>query len=654
MKPRIDHPILKITLLLTLLAGALISTDTEPARMAEGFEVPTIKDTSYPIPPDAYFVSTTGSDANSGTETRPFRTITKAVQEAPPGATIVIFGGTYREAVPEIRKPLTLQPYPHQKVWLKGSIVVTGWVADGAAWRIDGWTHELCKTCVPEDAMDPSHPYAGLPDQVFIDGDPLRQVGDRGELGPGTFFVDEHADQLLIGSNPDGKTVEVSIHIHALKILLGAEGSTIRGIGFSQYAPYASPEQMGMVFCDTKDVTFEDNTFAWSAAKGLVLYHGTNGIVRGNTFLYNGQGGFGAWRSDGLSVERNRAAFNNQEHFIMSGELADAAGAKITRSKDLLIQDNIFDHNLAIGLWLDISVYNASIVRNIAKGNARHGIYFELSSTAIIASNIVTSNDSAGISLSNATDVRVYNNTLSKNATHFRVQDDDRINSNQDEIDLGITWITSDITFVNNLLSVNDGSEESYIWVRDYNSSPLKSAAEMLTVSDFNAFYREDLEYLESLVEWWEGRSRQLYRTLAAYQSDTGRDPNSMIIDGISTNPFFVDEPAGNFALKPGSIAISRGMVLPAEIAEAIGVAGGEPPNLGALLLPGGDPVTPHAPPPADLNLDGKVNTIDVALCANAFLGIETNVTILERADLNLDGRVDVLDVQMVVNAMDG
>ncbi len=59
------------------------------------------------------------------------------------------------------------------------------------------------------------------------------------------------------------------------------------------------------------------------------------------------------------------------------------------------------------------------------------------------------------------------------------------------------------------------------------------------------------------------------------------------------------------------------------------------------------------APPPApsyDLDLDGEVNVLDVQLCANVFLGIETEPGIVSRADVNRDRGVNVLDVQAIVN----
>ena len=55
-------------------------------------------------------------------------------------------------------------------------------------------------------------------------------------------------------------------------------------------------------------------------------------------------------------------------------------------------------------------------------------------------------------------------------------------------------------------------------------------------------------------------------------------------------------------------------------------------------------------PLPADINLDGVVDVLDVQLCVNVFLGTETAPAVVVRADVNSDEVVDVLDVQLVVN----
>lgn len=151
----------------------------------------TIKDTAYPIPASGvYFVSPAGNDTNAGTSLNtPFKTIKKAVQMAPSGSTIVIRAGTYRESITSLSKQLTFQPYPHEQVWLKGSVIVTSFVQDGSLWRKDNWTYKFTPTA-DTYTIDPAYPMAKYPDQAFIDGNPLTQVASKSEVGAGQFYVD--------------------------------------------------------------------------------------------------------------------------------------------------------------------------------------------------------------------------------------------------------------------------------------------------------------------------------------------------------------------------------------------------------------------------------------------------------------------------------
>ena len=75
------------------------------------------------------------------------------------------------------------------------------------------------------------------------------------------------------------------------------------------------------------------------------------------------------------------------------------------------------------------------------------------------------------------------------------------------------------------------------------------------------------------------------------------------------------------------------------------------PPTPAPSVTPGGPTPTPQ---PTDLNLDGRVDVLDVQLSVNVFLGTETDPEIVARADVNSDNSVDVLDVQIVVNTFLG
>ncbi len=539
------------------------------------FETPTIKQTAYPVPPGAYFVAGTGSDSAPGTEAAPFETIGHAIDVAPPNSTIVIRGGTYREPESQFFKPLTLQPYPQEQVWLKGSLVVTGWVADGPRWRKDGWTWEFDQNSYPPDATEPGFPHAGKPDMVFVDGDPLAQVGSVGEVGSGEFFVDYGADRLYIGSNPAGRLVEAAAHPRALRANTGAAGTVIRGLGVMHYA---GGRYEGALQCDNSATLFENNTVAWNAGKGTAIYNSTGAAVRGNTFLYNGQMGLAAWRADGLIVEQNRFAANNQERFIQGGDVAEAAGSKLTEIEVLVVRDNIFEENLATGLWLDVSILDATVAGNVARNNARIGLFFEISSSAVIASNVCTGNGT-GILVSNAADVDVYNNTLVGNAEHLAVIDDSRVNG-----DPLITYVTDDVVIKNNILSDGDGGQEAFVFARDYNSSPIKDADDMIDAMDHNAYHRSVAAVPASLFEWWRGTTRLLFSDLDAFRQSTGEEPDGQEFDDVVPDPFFVDVAAGNYRLRTTSLAIGAGDALPQGVADAIGVATGGAVDLGAFV----------------------------------------------------------------------
>ena len=64
--------------------------------------------------------------------------------------------------------------------------------------------------------------------------------------------------------------------------------------------------------------------------------------------------------------------------------------------------------------------------------------------------------------------------------------------------------------------------------------------------------------------------------------------------------------------------------------------------------------VPTDTPLPADLNLDGGVDALDVQLCENIFLGTETDPGIISRSGVNEDSAMDVVDVQLVVNVFLG
>ncbi len=411
-----------------------------------------IKDTSYPIPNNAYFVAPNGNDNNSGKSPAFPWSVAKALKSAPTGSTIVFRGGHYHKATGKINKKLTLQAYPHEKPWLKGSIEVQGWVFDGGMWRKDGWKHSF--PLLRKELIDPSVPMARYTDMVYINGVSLKQVGSRANVGPGKFYVDNAKNKLYIGSNPTGKIVEATALSQAFGLwqnrYSNPGGTIIRGLGFAHYGDRAL--EVG-----APNVKLENNTFVWNGFIGVHIagnsnrrVGGTNAVIRGNTFSYNGGVGLGG-QANSLLMEENTISHNNIEHFRKNW---GAAGVKFIKTHGSVFRNNLVEKNYATGIWFDVSSFNNTIANNFSRHNEGIGIFYELSHKALITGNTV-SNNRAGIMLADSSGSQVSNNTLRNNKGKDRIifKDSSRLNKNRAEMAKGITWITRNNIVRNNTIN---------------------------------------------------------------------------------------------------------------------------------------------------------------------------------------------------------
>jgi parallel beta-helix repeat protein len=540
----------------------------------------TIKDTNYIIPTsNVYFVATNGSDTNNGTSvSTPFQTIAKAVSTAPPGATIIIRAGIYRESV-SLTKPVTIQPYPHEQVWMKGSQVLTsGWVSDSTGvWRLDNWTTKF--THVTDiNELSGAPPEAALSDQVFINGAPLNQVTSRASVVAGTFYIDETNTKLYIGSDPTGQIVEGVTMVYGLRVAPGSgiTGVTIRGIGFQQYSPTydgasAVPPQGG-VSMQISSSTVENCTFAYISNKGLYMA-GTDNVVQGNIFVYNGEGGFGGGTgSHRLLFEKNYLAFNNTQNF---NNRWSASGAKIGTSDDAVFRDNVAENNKGPGLWCDWECHNNIFVRNVVRNNV-DGIEYEKSSGAIIASNLIYGNSGYGIVPIGSNDSKIYNNTLSKNISNLKIIDDNRLTGETTVASpyIPAPGIVINLIIKNNIISISDGlvttTGGGYLDVDDFTDT--KTGEQMVSANDYNAYYRTASNTPTRLINWEKGVVGDLahYNSVSAFT--TAKPPRESHSNDIiqSTNPFFVNETNDDFALLSTSVAKNAGEALPTDVANAI------------------------------------------------------------------------------------
>ncbi|MBB5078834.1 LamG-like jellyroll fold domain-containing protein [Nonomuraea endophytica] len=597
---------------LALLAASMVVTEGTVARpaMATTAAPPTAATTtSYPIPGDALFVAPTGNDANAGTQAAPLRTAGAAVAKASAGkmTTIVLRAGEYRERLGYVAVPVTLQPYPGEQVWFKGSSVIQPgqWIADGGAWRLDNWNPgSVCRASAPayDECMNPLHfnddnPVGGDPQMVFVDGEPLRQVATREEVRAGTFFHDGTADKTYIGADPAGRRVEVTAIKSGMHFFAGADGSIVRGLGFAHYGSSQNQtKEPAAVIAQAKDMVFENNTIIHNAATGL-LVNADNIRVNRNAITDNGYLGIQAHRSANLTVEGNRVSRNNTERLGYSaGYNLSGAGMFATRVHNAVVRDNVFEANQGNGLWCDLSCHKLTAVRNLIRGNSRHGLHYKVSGEALLASNVLAGNGVTGLSVLGSNKVRIINNTSVGNGQAIAVQEDSRPTCPGDDDDcptdaeraLGITWDTADTTLMNNVIAADAGTAP-LVNTTDNNtaeSGRRVGGDGMIPVAQMhhNGYSRELAGTPGTLVQWSRVTGASLhFPSLAEFQAATGRDAGSR----YQESSFLVNAPAGDYRLLPGSPAETAGAALPADVAAAIGVPATGQVRLGALAWPG-------------------------------------------------------------------
>ena len=96
-----------ITLLIAILLVSLWVVNLTNVQAAPNFAKPTKTPTPTrtpsvtptPLPPGTFYVSTSGSDSNPGSEAAPWRHIQYAVDKVGPGSIVYVMNGVYNEAV---------------------------------------------------------------------------------------------------------------------------------------------------------------------------------------------------------------------------------------------------------------------------------------------------------------------------------------------------------------------------------------------------------------------------------------------------------------------------------------------------------------------------------------------------------------------------
>ncbi|RFA14642.1 hypothetical protein B7R22_07890 [Subtercola boreus] len=565
LRPRVLSLFSAVLVTVGLLAGSPVAA--QAATSAAG--AAPLGSLSYAVPSGALFVSvSSGQDSNSGTSSSPLKTVAAAISRAKSGGTIVLRAGVYHEAVViPTNKPLTIQPYLKDVVWFDGSSALSGFAVSGKTWTVSNWTFAPTNVMngVADNPgfVDPAHPMAARPDQVFYDGVAMKQVGSAAQVTAGTFSVDRSAKQLTIGSSPSGHKVAGSTLGQAIYVM--APGSVLQGFGVRRYATdYAnrSALRLANINISARQLIVQD-----SAMIGINVEN-NNVVLDHVTVTRSGLLGIGANASYSLVIKNSSVTGNNSEQFKPAPV---SGGIKITRTRGITITGNNTSNNFGSGIWLDESCYNATVTNNVSSGNQYTGIQMEISSNAIIANNDV-SNQQFGMQLFDASNVKIYNNTIGNNSKFgIRIYQDQRRQATasfaghdprQAIPDPTVPWITKNITMANNVFGAGGFFQ---IWALD-GVSHIPADSMAITVAG-NLFNHRTTMTQSTLLAWGGSDNSTIKRfdTAASMLAKSSAFRNTETTSSKSLSQMSTDIAAAG----AGAVA------LPADVASAIGTSAG-------------------------------------------------------------------------------
>jgi parallel beta-helix repeat protein len=578
-----------------------------------------VPDTDYAIPAKAIFMSPGGVDSNPGELATPVRSLNRAIALASAGGTIVLRGGLYRDWYNKngttyriVDKNLTFQAYPHEQPWLDGTDVIAKeqWLDDGKGHYYIEWsTPAFCSEHYfdyPYDAQptsnsgpcshydmygDPDYPAAGDPQMVFVDGQAAHEVAALDDVKVGDFFYDWNARRLYISINPAGHTIELAARPTAL-VLGGGATYLVKGIGFRRFATNEYSNITGAaLYVGATDSLVENCVFTEMAA-GALNMGARRGVVRRSVFAKNGFTAMGSnghtnssdTGTDGLLIDSVIVNANNTERFGKNCSRSCAqAGIKIAHMNGFTVRGSIFENNIdAAGFWCDERCKGGVIVNNIVRKN-KTGIFYEVSDTGIIASNLIYDNSGNGIQLTSA-NTKVYNNTLVDNAlVAVWVYDDDR--SPDDPKGTAIGPDTLNVEVANNILSGGSSIllKASRKSTAGSNTGP--DTPSFFTILDSNSYYRRG--GASQIIIDWQDPNEVFYKSLSAFRSvqsnweERGQDLSE------GSDPFFVDRQSNDFRIRESSAIFSDIRPLPSDVAAAIGTETGIAFQRGAITWPG-------------------------------------------------------------------
>lgn len=466
-----------------------------------------------------------------GTAAAPYRTIEYAMTRLQPGDRLLLAPTVFREPILfpartwESAAMTLVETVPGAKsqAVIKGSKVVTAWAADGPRGRF-------------------SAPWDVQPQQVFLNGKPLQQIGgtlfgarppdimtpdlaplhlsqggiwpgrisgDQSALTPKSFYYDFSGKRLYIDCDCDS-ILPFLVEVSVLKNVMSGSGLrniTVRNIAFT-HSNLASFGRGGAINLGGKNLTLENLDVSYMDTVA-VLVSGENVTVSNSRISQSGSVGISG-KGTAFKITKNRVYRNNTRGF---NKWWEAGGMKFIGGTggvtDSEVSGNTALENFGDGIWFDTGNHRNVVRDNVAIANRGFGIHYEASYDSAIFSNFVLANQQRGIYVLEGSGNTIAHNVVIGNELEgIVVADGGRTNTAEYD------YRPKGNTVCGNLVAWNKHSITLPVEQRD-------------NKSDFNVIVGIWPDYSFDRG-WWPTSQREI--GLGGWRSITGQDKNSVLL----------------------------------------------------------------------------------------------------------------------------
>lgn len=372
-------------------------------------------------------VSTTGSDATSGSQAEPYRTIGKAAAVAQPGDTVIVHGGTYREWVKPARggtsekDRIVYRAAPGEAVFVKGSEQIASWKrASQRVWEVK----------LPNSFFGDYNPYALKVSggwlnygqwhhrgDVYLNGEALyeKETAAEVEKAAQSWHCEVRDGTTILRANfgdadPNVETVEINVReCLFMPEVTGLKYVTIDGFRFmhaaANWAPPVIELQTGAVGPRMgKCWIIENCEVANARCVGIILGQAPgvdygdidaygDHVVRNNVIRRCGQAGIAGQKGATRSLISGNLIEDTNYRREFGGW--ETAAIKFHHSVDTVVRGNLIRRVFhqkegAFGIWMDYGNQGTRITGNIIYDTQAATVFLEMNhGPALVDNNVL-------------------------------------------------------------------------------------------------------------------------------------------------------------------------------------------------------------------------------------------------------------------------